>query len=147
MVVKIHFAQDMSYIKKEKLSNIFFWTNDDLDAMNLQLNEFLAGTDALITDYSSVYFDYLLMNKPIGLTVDDLDVYLKSPGIVYENYFDAIKGFYIHDLNEMINFVKRELYKTDICNQYADVVKQYNDFYDGKSSLRIIEYMKNNNIL
>lgn len=147
LIAKIHFAQDMSYVKEQRLSNIFFWTNDDLKEMNLQLNEFLAGTDALITDYSSVYFDYLLLNKPIGLTVDDIDVYLKSPGIVYESYFDAIKGFYIHNLDEMINFIDHELYRTDICNQQSDVVKRYNDFYDGKSSARILEYLEKNNIL
>ena len=46
--------------------------------------EFLACTDALITDYSSVLFDYLLTGKPVGLTFEDIDAYAKQPGFAID---------------------------------------------------------------
>lgn len=46
--------------------------------------EFLNCTDALITDYSSVFFDYSITGKPIILFTYDYDEYMKDRGM----YFD-----------------------------------------------------------
>lgn len=44
----------------------------------MDLYEILPHTDLLITDYSSVYFDYLLLDKPIVFTPTDLGEYSKN---------------------------------------------------------------------
>ena len=80
LVLKPHPAQDLSVIKTEKLSNFILLTNQDLEKENINLYEFLGQTDGLITDYSSVYFDYLLTKKPIAITTDDLEEYKKVFG-------------------------------------------------------------------
>lgn len=43
--------------------------------------EFLAGTDALITDYSSVFFDYSITGKPVTLFMYDYDEYMQDRGM------------------------------------------------------------------
>ena len=43
--------------------------------------ELLTATDALISDYSSVFFDYLILGKQIILHIDDYDTYLKHQGL------------------------------------------------------------------
>ena len=48
----------------------------DMDSYQL-----LAGTDALISDYSSVFFDYLALRKHIILFVEDLEDYQRSRGL------------------------------------------------------------------
>ena len=45
---------------------------------------FLRDADALVTDYSSVYFDYLLLDRPIVFYADDLADYRARRGL----YFD-----------------------------------------------------------
>ena len=49
---------------------------DDLD-----LYEFLNAVDVLVTDYSSVLFDFLAVNRPIIVDVHDLDRYSGSRGL------------------------------------------------------------------
>ncbi len=44
-------------------------------------NELLSVVDVLISDYSSIFFDYLLMDKPIIFYVPDLDQYESGRGL------------------------------------------------------------------
>ena len=46
--------------------------------------EFLNAADVLVTDYSSVFFDYSLTGKPVILFMYDYDKYMKERGV----YFD-----------------------------------------------------------
>ncbi|SEQ76664.1 CDP-glycerol glycerophosphotransferase, TagB/SpsB family [Loktanella sp. DSM 29012] len=48
------------------------------------VNALMLASDALITDYSSIFFDYAVMEKPIYFLVPDLD-----------QYADATRGFYV----------------------------------------------------
>mgnify|MGYP000323322782 CR=1 FL=1 len=47
-------------------------------------NELLRATDVLISDYSSIYFDYLVSKKPILFFIQDLAEYKNYRGL----YFD-----------------------------------------------------------
>ena len=53
------------------------------------VNELYIAADALVTDYSSVMFDYAILRRPMALFVPD-----------YESYRDDIRGFYF-DLSEV----------------------------------------------
>ena len=44
----------------------------------------MAYTDTLITDYSSVYFDYLLLDKPLIFLDGDIEEYSKNRGFLLE---------------------------------------------------------------
>ncbi|WP_042143662.1 CDP-glycerol glycerophosphotransferase family protein [Paucisalibacillus sp. EB02] len=52
----------------------------------------LKYTDILVTDYSSCYTDYLLLNRPVLFYSYDLDKYLKQSNEMYFNYFDVTPG-------------------------------------------------------
>ena len=60
LVVKPHPVQDLSMIKAMELDHLKLIYDDFFVSHNIAPYEFLAKTDALITDYSSVVFDYLL---------------------------------------------------------------------------------------
>ena len=79
----------------------------------LQLYDILNKFDAMISDYSSITFDYLHLNRPIGYTLDDFDEYEKSRGFAYENPKDYMPGHHIYNFDDFLNFIKDVADKKD----------------------------------
>lgn len=48
--------------------------------------------DVLVTDYSSIYFDFLLLDRPIVFYAHDLDRYMREERGFYDRYEDAAPG-------------------------------------------------------
>lgn len=67
--------------------------------------EILTATDALITDYSSVMYDYMNLNKPIILFTYDFDTYLKERGM-----YDDLASYpfeQVFELEELIHSINQ----------------------------------------
>jgi len=117
----------------------FIYNVSDID----DINELYIITDILITDYSSVFFDYANLKRPIIFHMYDL-----------EHYRDESNGFYI-DLkelpgkitktnDELINEIKRMSKEFTYDKQYEKFNKKYNYLDDGKATERVIkESIKN----
>src|SRR5699024_2945828 len=56
-----------------------------------EINDLLLVTDLLITDYSSVCFEYALLNKPMLFFAFDVEEYIRTRDFYYD-YFDFIPG-------------------------------------------------------
>jgi CDP-glycerol glycerophosphotransferase (TagB/SpsB family) len=67
---------------------------------------YLGLTDMLITDYSSIYFDYLVTNKPIIFFAYDLDVYLSESREMYFAYDAITPGCHAKTMEELTNAIK-----------------------------------------
>lgn len=50
------------------------------------VNEFLPHVDIMITDYSSIFFDYLLLNRPVIFLPYDLEEYERTRGFMVDDY-------------------------------------------------------------
>ena len=68
----------------------------------------LPETDALITDYSSVYFDYLLLDKPIVFYPFDVDDYRSKRGF-YLDYETVTPGPIASDFEELCSSIEAVL--------------------------------------
>lgn len=87
LIVKLHpYEMRLFANLKSSFSNIAFLNNDYLFENNLDLYEILGSTDFLITDFSSIYFDYLLLNKPIIFITNYLKQYEKVRGLLLSPY-------------------------------------------------------------
>ena len=103
-------------------------------------NELLRATDVLISDYSSIYFDYLVSKKPILFFIPDLAEYKnyrglyfgidKLPGPVAETYEQL--GEYVKDAERAME-PYRKVYEREaawacpkddgeVCRRLADIV-------------------------
>lgn len=145
-LVKLHFRD---YAKTEKImgslqnsERIYFIKDEQIDS---DIYPLLSHTDVLITDYSSVYFDFLLLNRPIIFSAFDLDEYEKYDRGFYFNYDKITPGPKIKDWKNLIiqldkSLTKPEKYQTDR-NRVNLIV---NKFRDGDSSRRIYKYIENN---
>lgn len=144
ILLKLHPAQDRNEIERFECKNIRVITDDQLTANNFSLYKLLAASDALITDYSAVYYDYLLTKKPIALAINDIEEFNQKVGFVY-NYYDVIKGEYIYNSDELCSFIKDIKKGRD--NKYDErmqCLKLYHTHNDKNSSKRVYEFIKKN---
>ena len=58
--------------------------NDSLIPAFIDTNELLAITDILISDYSSIFYDYLATDKPVIFYIPDLEEYKNYRGLYIE---------------------------------------------------------------
>ena len=84
-----------------------------MEKFNIQLYSLLGSVDILLTDFSSIYIDYLLLNRPIGFVAADFYEYSNSRGFVFDNPNDYMPGAKISSLKELKTF----LHSTLILNQ------------------------------
>lgn len=141
LIIKFHPAQDMNYVKEFNKSNIITLTNKDLDEKDINLYSFMGECDALITDFSSVYFDYLLCNKPIAFELTDKEKFEKGIGFTFDRPFDYMPGDKIFGVDDFIKFVKdisdnKDNFKDD----RMEFTKLCHKYIDGNSSKRVYEY-------
>lgn len=138
IIVKLHYLTDGKAAVPEnciKSGFVKVYGNEaDISRLYLQ-------ADGLITDYSSVFFDYSILERPIFFFCYDM-----------ENYRDRLRGFYLN-LEEIapgpISVNKNELVK-DIRNYFGkgreDEIKRvkafksvYNKYDDGKASEKVLD--------
>ena len=93
-----------------KTNNISIITNNDLQKAGVSTYEFLGEMDALLTDYSSVFFDYLLLDRPIGFVIDDIKEYSGNRGFAFDDPFEVMPGKKIFDFSQLVDFFD-ELYR------------------------------------
>lgn len=106
LIVKRHYLQQIYTLDRIKFTNVFFIDDTDLQKNEVQLYEVLAATDALITDYSSVAIDFLLVDRPIAFTLDDFDNYKHSRGFVFENPLEYMPGHHLFEFSDMEAFLQ-----------------------------------------
>ena len=144
LLIKIHHIQKENLKKFKKISNIIYLTDQDLESKNILLYNLLGCMDALITDYSSVYFDYILLDRPIGFFVNDYESYKKNRGFLIENLFDYMPGPKMVTLKEFTKFINDLSKNKDGYKKERKRIREFaNKYCDDKSSERIAnEFLK-----
>lgn len=143
LVLKPHPMQDMNVIRAGNLSAFRLLDDQALQAAGVQLYEALADADALLTDYSSVYCDFLLTGKPIGLTFDDLDTYREKRGLVMEDITQVVKGRYLMTPDDLIAFARDVAAGRDPEKEARQsACDYYNTWQDGQSALRVADFIQ-----
>ena len=101
-----------------------------------QLYPLLGSTDYLLTDYSSVWVDYDILEKPIGFVMNDIKEYRLSRGFTIDNMEKILPGPVIADLNDLICFISKPE-KTNVNKN-----NMFNIYKDGQSSQRLAKMLK-----
>ncbi|MEM9256986.1 MAG: CDP-glycerol glycerophosphotransferase family protein [Pseudomonadota bacterium] len=98
--------------------------------------------DILITDYSSVFFDFLLLDRPIVFLPYDLETYLSSDRSMYFDYDAMTPGPHCRDMDELETVLRQIQEGIDEHAEARLRMRQLaHDHCDGGSSLRISRYL------
>ena len=142
LVLKPHFAQDISNIKDLGLSNILFINDDFFACRGISSYEFVAGCDALITDYSSIYYDYLLCDKPIAVIWEDIDEYRRNPGFAGDIDYHMKGAEKVYTGKELESFL---LSVIDGQDNLRDARREIRDLVhystDGRNAERVTDFI------
>lgn len=142
VVLKPHFAQDVSYINDLKLTNIRFINDDFFVQNNITSYQFIAGCDALLSDYSSVYYDFTLCDKPIGVIWEDVDDYRKDPGLT-PNIDYLMKGAEkLYTLDDLMRFIRDVISGIDNLKKERREIRDFaNISTDGHNTERVVNFI------
>lgn len=110
--------------------------NDQLVEADIQINELLGWADALISDYSSAAIDYLILNRPIAFTLDDVEEYSSSRGFVFDNIRNWLPGKEIFSVDEFIEYVKEMGASIDSSKERESI---YVVYYISLTMIRVLE--------
>ncbi|WP_292144851.1 CDP-glycerol glycerophosphotransferase family protein [Butyrivibrio sp.] len=140
MIVKLHPMQDVDVKYITDFSNLHIYTDQMFQAKNMDLYSELAQADGLITDYSSVYLQYLMLNRPICFAMPDYDEYAKSRGFVFDNPLEYMPGVRALSKNDIYNFIRDiNMGKDEYYGERCRVNKLVNYYNDGNNCQRILE--------
>jgi CDP-glycerol glycerophosphotransferase len=131
---KGHYVDIQNQELKTSEDQRFIFVNE---SMYDNLYSFVKDSDILVTDYSSIYFDYLLLKKPIILTPFDKEEYCSQSRPFYYDYDENIDAVQATDWGMFMKIVEKNLYY--VPNQ--SVLDKYHFFQDGNSSKRITDYI------
>ncbi|MDA9120129.1 CDP-glycerol glycerophosphotransferase family protein [Opitutales bacterium] len=141
MVVKLHpfvmqFQSDFS--PPEGYSNVYFHSTQG------DIYPLLKYTDLLITDYSSIYFDFLLLDRPVIFYDYDYEEYSSNMGGFFYNYQENAPGEHANKQDLLhkailnsVNFPDNYSYARLQCR------KKFFTYNDAKSSERILKQILN----
>lgn|SRR5699024_5693453 len=141
IIIKIHQGSKFTREELQSLSNILVIQDKDIIQKGLQLYEILAQCDALITDYSSVFFDFLLLDRPIGFIIDDIEDYNEKNGFVFENPLEYMPGKKIINFNQIFTFINEVIDEDDYYNSKRHIVNAYvNEYQDNLNCKRAFNF-------
>ncbi len=114
-----------------------YMINLDGNLIDVALNE----ADLLITDYSSIFADFLVFNKPIIFAKFDHENYINETGIKID--YEKLPGPKANNWDEILFNVKESLYVNDSFSKERE--NWINNLYyikDGKNCKRIVNHFK-----
>ena len=140
-LVKLH-RHDYSMAMKEQLSNIKVLDTE------MDMYPIFSKVDLLITDYSSIFFDFLITDKPILFYPYDKDDYLTRDRAMYDEYDTVTPGHKVYDFKSFYEklelFFKQPNALKESILDYDLIKKMYNKYSDGDNSKRTYKFIKSN---
>ena len=114
LLIKLHpmmvLEKNDNLEKKTSFSNIFILDNNSFETKGFTLYDLLSCSDALITDYSSVFIDYYNLNRMIYFCEPSIDFELMKEknqslnnGFVFENPKQYMVGEFISSFDDLFS--------------------------------------------
>lgn len=111
-----------------------------IDVSKVNINKLMIISDILITDYSSIIFEYSLLDKPIIFFAYDYEKYKNNLRNFYFGYEEFIPGKMLRTSEEVLNEIQESMegsYNKELIREFS---KRFCEYTDGKSTKRFINH-------
>lgn len=129
ILFKPHYLISNVYQVPNDLSNFVYHM-----AASADINDAYLMSDVLITDYSSVFFDYANLNRPIYFYMYDFEQYEQELRGFYLKVPDELPNDVIRTEKELLRRIKEDIFDYDRLQVFNQV---FNSWNDGKVSSKV----------
>lgn len=130
LLIKMHpFVREKVHIPEEYKDCII----DTADYR--EVNDLLFVVDVLITDYSSIIYEFSLLGRPMYFYAFDKNMYVETRDF-YEPYEDIVPGRIIKDFDELLDNISKGEYSREALDAF---VRKNFTYTDGKATDRVID--------
>ncbi|KKE80447.1 teichoic acid biosynthesis protein B [Bacilli bacterium VT-13-104] len=105
-----------------------------IDVTTYNINHLLVIADVLISDYSSIIFEYSLFNKPMVFFAYDIDEYAEERGF-WEVYEELVPGPVVCNMDNLVEVIKNEAYDMSGVREFSE---EWNRYSKGRSSEQLV---------
>lgn len=133
LIIKLHMYDALQQYTFPAFSNIVIIKPQDF---KLQLYPLLGACDYLLTDYSSVAFDYDILHRPMGFIIKDIAVYENDRGFYFNDINKLLPGKILNTIEEVEDFV------SNFSHYYEDTDHRFNDYKDNHVCQRVTQQLK-----
>ncbi len=143
LIMKWHGSQILPAEKDfGQLTNLVFLTTDMIAEQGISFYRVVSRCDALITDYSSIYVNYMVLDRPICFAFDDVEEYIADRGFMFDDIEAIMPGFKARSMEDIFGFIEKlsqgeDEYKA-VRAEMSSILNRYND---NKNSARLLEVM------
>lgn len=104
-------------------------------------NVILGLTDVLVTDYSSIYFDFLATGRPVLFFTPDLDDYAGTRGLYFEpEEWPGPVSRTIDELAEhLVAYAATGMLPAEAADRYRQARREFCGFDDGDAAERVVD--------
>ena len=146
---------DFDLLKKELsdthiiLVKLHYLVEDSVDWSNYEgfiykfdrlwdIQELYLISDVLLTDYSSVMFDYAILKRPMIIYAYDYEKYRDNLRGFYFNIFEKFPGPIVENTLDLVDSIKTYKFK-DYERKYTEFLEKFTSYEDGNASSRIVD--------
>ncbi|WML24862.1 CDP-glycerol glycerophosphotransferase family protein [Neobacillus sp. OS1-33] len=115
----------------------------DLSSDHYEINDLLVAADFLITDYSSIPFEFSLLRKPMIFFTYDFEDYKRDRGVM-ERFEENLPGPIVTDTDTIIDIIRNNRFDLNIIDYYCE---KWNQYSIGRSSQNLVRHIYSKNHL
>ncbi len=109
----------------------------DLSSDQYEITDLLVAADYLITDYSSIPYEFSLLRKPMIFFTYDLEEYKRDRGVM-GGFEEHLPGPMVKDTESIIDIIKNNRFDLNIIEYYCE---KWNQYSKGRSSQNLVEHI------
>ncbi len=138
LICKLHSAQNVSVIDGKLPDGILLYQSN----CYYGLCELMQRADCLITDYTSAYFDFILLDRPVLFNFYDYKLYEETRGFTYDPLEPLLAGDIFCDEESFFEKLHNTINSADIYAEKRGFVrKMMHKYTDTNSSERICHFV------